>query len=123
MLQGFHLAPFACLCCLHDANLEPTHGLGDPPPVDGMPVDRIAGGCTSPVLYCYSGQCRHLPCLLSRLIRCSRDERPDGSLPACAWGDVPSRGQPLSERLPLGIRFLRPPLPAALSAFLAVSFP
>ena len=50
-------------------------------------------------------------------------ERPDGSQPAFAWGPVPRRGEPLSHLLPMGIRLLRPPLPAALSARLAARFP
>ena len=47
VLQGFDLAPPAGLCCLHDTRLEPTHVLADSPPVDGVPVHRVAGGCTS----------------------------------------------------------------------------
>ena len=57
------------------------------------------------------------------MVRYSRDERPDGSLPAFAWGDVPLRGQPLSGRLQTDICVLRPPLPATLSAGLAARFP
>src|SRR5215813_15399794 len=90
MLQSSHFAPLACLCCLHDTGLEPTHGLLDSPPVDGVPLNSVVGSCTSHVLCLGSERSRHLPCLLCRLARCSRDERPDGSLPACAWGDMPS---------------------------------
>src|SRR5262249_19095336 len=61
-------------------------------------------------------------CLLNQLVRCSRDERPDGSLPAFAWGDV-AEAQPLSRPLQAGVRFFRPPVPAALSADLAACFP
>src|SRR5437870_8949374 len=36
--------------------------------------------------------CRHLLSLLRRLLKVSGDARPDGRLPACAWGDV-ARGR------------------------------
>src|SRR5262245_14206455 len=55
-------------------------------------------------------------CLLKRLTRCSRDERPEGSRPAFAGGDLARRAQPLSVRLRDGLRFLPPPLPAVPSA-------
>jgi hypothetical protein len=42
MLQSFPFAPFACLCCLHDTDLEPTHGVSDSPPVNGVPVNGVA---------------------------------------------------------------------------------
>ena len=89
VLQGVHLAPPAFLYCLHDTGLKPTHGLVDSPPINGMPVQDVVGGCTSNHRRLRGCFCRHLLCLLSRLVRCSRDERPDGSLPAFAWGDVP----------------------------------
>jgi hypothetical protein len=34
--------------------------------------------------------CRHLLCLHCRFAKFSRDERPDGSLPAFAWSHVPT---------------------------------
>jgi hypothetical protein len=48
-------------------------------PPDRKPV----GECTSQCRHC-----RHLPSLLERLAKVSGDERPDGRLRACAWGDV-----------------------------------
>ena len=74
-----------------------------------LPVAR--GGRTSKRC-----RCRHLLCLLKQLTERSRAARPEGSLPACAWGDVT---QPLSAPLQGGLRFLPPPLPAAASASLA----
>src|SRR4029453_2804368 len=115
VLQGSHLAPPAGLYGLHDTDLKPAHGLMDAPPIDGVPVHDIVGDCTSSL-------CCHLLCLLNQLVRCSRDERPDGSLLAFAWGDV-AEAQPLSNPLQAGVRFFRPPVPAALSAGLAACFP
>ena len=60
---------------LHDPGLGLTH--------------VVVGGRTSNLRRWRGCCCRHLLCPLSRLVRCSRDERPDGSLPAFAWGDVP----------------------------------
>src|SRR5262245_6737581 len=82
-----------------------------------MPVQDVVGGRTSRCC-----PCCHLLCLLSRVVRCSREERPDGSLPAFVWGDV-AVAQPLSTPLQGGVRFFRPPVPAALSASLAARFP
>jgi len=65
---------------------------------------------------------RHLLSLLCRFSKLSRDERPDGSRPAFAWGDV-AHAQPLSASLQDRLRFFRPPLPAAPSPFLAVRIP
>jgi hypothetical protein len=48
-----------------------------------MPCHRAVGERTSQCRHC-----RHLPSLLTRLAKVSGDERPDGRLPACAWGDV-----------------------------------
>src|SRR5216683_2438139 len=88
-LQGFHLAPSAFLRCLHDTRLEPTDLLVSFLPVNGMPVHAWVRGCTRRCAGAglvdeprYSF--RHLLCLLSRLTKCSRDKRPDGSLPAFA---------------------------------------
>ena len=66
--------------------------------------------------------CHHLLCLLHRFTKLSREERPDGSLPAFAWGPV-ARAQPLSVSLQDGLGFFHPPLPAIPSALLAVGFP
>ena len=53
----------------------------------------------------------------------SRDERPGGSLPAFAWGDVAVwEAQPLSASLQGGVRFLHHPLPAVPSAHLTARF-
>ena len=85
-------------------------------PVNGRPVHRREGNRTS------SGYRCHLPCLLSRFTKLSRDERPEGSQHAFAWGNVAS-AQPLSDRLPTRLRLLPPPLPAAPTAALAVRLP
>lgn len=53
-------------------------------PIYGVPLYRFVGGCTSQPC----GLDRHLLFLLNRFAKFSRDERPDGSLPAFAWGDV-----------------------------------
>src|SRR5215510_14612619 len=104
-------------------DLEPAHDPEGTPPVDGVPCCGVAEDCTSTPCRLRGGGGCHLPRLLSWLARYSRDERPDGSLLAFAWGDIPLKGQPLSHPLPMGVRFLRPPLPVALSAALAVRFP
>jgi hypothetical protein len=65
---------------------------------------------------------RHLLSFLSGFSKLSRDERPDGSLPAFAWGDV-AHAQPLSASLQDRLRFFRPPLPAVPSPSLAVRIP
>lgn len=49
----------------------------------------------------------------------SCDGRPDGSLPAFAWGNVSTLSGPLQP----SIRFFRPPIPAPSTAFLAVRLP
>jgi hypothetical protein len=51
-------------------------------PINGVPVDGRVGNRTSR----YS--CRHLLCLISRLVKLSRKERPDGSLLAFAWDAI-----------------------------------
>ena len=94
----------------------------DAPPLDSVPVHRVVGDRTSLPGRLHGGLGCHLLCLLNQLVRCSRDERPDGSLPAFAWGDV-AEAQPLSHPLQAGVRFFRPPVPAALSADLAACFP
>ncbi len=65
-LQGFDLAPSAFLDCLHDTRLEPTNHAIDLAPGDGVPVGRAVGDCTSRT------SCRHLLCLLCRLVKLSR---------------------------------------------------
>ena len=77
VLQSFHLAPFTFLCCLHNTRLEPTHGAVGRFPINVMPSFHKVGGCTS--LFN-----RHLLFLLERFIKLACDERPCGSLPACA---------------------------------------
>jgi hypothetical protein len=80
---------------LHDTGLEPAHDPIGASPVNGVPVCRVVGDRTSTPCRLRGRCCRHLLCLLSRLLRCSRDERPDGSLPAFAWGHVASGATPL----------------------------
>ena len=98
VLQGFDLAPSAFLRCLHDTGLEPTHVAVGGRPVDGVPAFLGVGGRTSSRMV--SGVtrlrrvCRHLLSLLSRFAKRSRDERPDGSRLAFAWGDVAWRLNP-----------------------------
>ncbi len=87
-LSGFHLVPPACLCRLHDTRLEPTHDVVGLGPVNGLPVQCVVGGRTNTSPYTSSEGCRHLLSHLSRLLRFSRDERPDGSRRAFAQGDV-----------------------------------
>jgi hypothetical protein len=92
---------------LHGTRLQPTHRL------------TSAGSSTSQFVLG-----RHLLSFLSGFSKLSRDERPDGSLPAFAWGDVAPHGaQPLSAPLQGGLRFFRPPLPAVPSPSLAVRIP
>jgi hypothetical protein len=83
VLQGTDLAPSSRLHCLHNTRLEPP-----PRPVDGIPINGVpgpwaSGECTSQCCHCC-----HLPSLCQKLAKLSWDERPDGRLPACAWGDV-----------------------------------
>ena len=81
-LQGFDFAPSAFLDSLYDTRLKPTHILVGLAPVNGLPIHRDVGSCTS------GNVCCHLLCCLSRLVKFSRKERPVGSQPAFAWGDV-----------------------------------
>jgi hypothetical protein len=82
---------------LHNTRLEPPHRAVHRIPVDGVPGTFGCGECTSGLNHC------HLPSLPKRLIKLSCDERPDGRLPAFAWGDVvldstpihPTTGWPL----------------------------
>jgi len=80
--------PPASLRCLHDTHLEPTDVSVNLPP-DGWPIHFRAGGCTNRIFRC------HLLFLLSRFARFSREERPEGSLPAFAWSDVAKGSTPI----------------------------
>jgi hypothetical protein len=107
------------LCCLHNTCLEPSHVSVNLSPINGVPVNRPVRGRTSKC--CHR---RHLPYLFGWFVRLSCDERPDGSLPAFAWGDVaPTEAQPLSTSLQGSLRFFHHPLPAPLSAHLTTCFP
>src|SRR6266403_658306 len=80
--QCMDFTPSALLSCLHDTRLEPTDIVPDLAPVDGVPVRNRAGSRTSK-------RCRrrHI-CFAPRVSWpiLSRDERPEGSLPAFAVG-------------------------------------
>ena len=70
--------------CLHDTRLEPTDRTADSLPVDGMPARHRVGSRTSK-------RCRRRHICFAPQVswpRFSRDERPEGSQPAFAWGDV-----------------------------------
>jgi hypothetical protein len=75
---------------------RPHPGGGVSIAVEGMPVNRVVGDRTGNHPRRGSGYlCCHLRCLLCRLVRCSRDERPGGSPPAFAWDDVACRLNPI----------------------------
>src|SRR6266699_1433088 len=114
VLQCLHFAPLALLLSLDDTHLKPSHFLIDRLPMNGVPAHFVVGSCTSSLHFC-----RHLHCLLSRLLKFSRHERPDGSQPTFVW----SLFHLLSIPLQNGARLLHLPLSAALSAFFAVCFP
>src|SRR5215510_5548887 len=116
MLESFHLPPSAGLHRLHDTRLEPTHGAVERGPVKGIPLHLSVGDCTS------SYDCCHLLCLPDRLAKFSREERPEGSQPAFAWGDV-AGAQPLSVPLQDSLRLFPPPVPALRWARLTARFP
>ena len=60
---------------------------------------------------------RHLPCLLSRLAKLSRDGKTRREVCPLSRGVMlPAGRNPYPRRLPAGVRFLPPPLPAAPSA-------
>src|SRR5438105_4203930 len=84
-----HLTPSFGLHRLHHTCLEPPHLPMDGVPINGVPCCEAVGECTSQCRHC-----RHLPSLLKRLAKVSGDERPEGRLRACAWGDVASRLNP-----------------------------
>src|SRR5262245_45320670 len=83
MLQSLDLAPASCLHCLHHTCLEPPHRPMDGIPINGVPSPRASGERTSQ--WCH--RC-HLPSLCQKLAKLCCDARPDGRLPACAWGHV-----------------------------------
>src|SRR5262245_38880677 len=62
------------------------------------PIHFRVGGCTNRIFRC------HLLFLLSRFAGLSREERPEGSLPAFAWSNVAKGSTPIrsiTERLSL----------------------
>src|SRR5262249_28748008 len=93
-------------------SLEPTHSLVSFLPLNGMPLHHSVGSRTS------SRCCRHLLCLLSPFAKRSRKERPDGSLPACAWGTYP---YPFHYRAAFAFSIV--PYPHAYQLPLRVAFP
>src|SRR5215510_16403192 len=111
MLESFDFPPPAFLRRLHDTYLEPTDVLVNLSPVDGLPVHCRVGGCANRIFRC------HPLFPLSRFAGLSREERPEGSLPAFAWVMSP-KAQLLSVLLRNGVRFLPRPLPAPLSTCL-----
>jgi hypothetical protein len=92
MLQGLHLAPPPFLSSLHDTRLKPTHVLMHGAPVGGVPVQSGVRSRTDRRFR------RHLLCFFGRLVKLSRDGRPEGSLPAFAPGDVARRLNPYPPR-------------------------
>src|SRR5215475_3282946 len=89
MLESFDFPPPAFLRRLHDTYLEPTDVLVNLSPVDGLPVHRRVGGCANGKFRC------HPLFPLSRFAGFSREERPEGSLPAFAWSDVTEGSTPI----------------------------
>jgi len=76
------------LHCLHDTRLQTTHVPVGLSPVNGVPVyrcmqARASSPCGCSLFYEF---------LFLRPHQVSRDERPGGSLPAFAWGDVARMG-------------------------------
>ena len=74
---------------LHDTHLEPTNTAVNLPSIDGRPIHFRVRGCTNRDFRC------HLLFLLSRFAKFSREERPEGSLPAFAWSDVVEGSTPI----------------------------
>jgi hypothetical protein len=89
MLESFDFPPSAFLRGLHDTYLESTNVSVNLPPVYSWPVHFRVGGCTNRVFRC------HLLFLLTRFAGFSREERPEGSLPAFAWSDVVGSSTPI----------------------------
>ncbi len=85
-LQGFDLAPFSSLSCLRETGLEPTNRAFSFSPVALVPGYKRVGSRTNRgVRRLFFGRFRcHLLSLLDRLVKRSRAERPEGSLPAFA---------------------------------------
>src|SRR5258708_37279770 len=79
-----------------------------------MPASFLVGSRTSRLCFCC-----HLHCLLCRLVKFSRKERPDGSLLAFAWSLFRLLSFPLQD----GFCLFHPPLSAISSAALANCFP
>jgi hypothetical protein len=86
-------------------------------PVNSMPFIATVGSCTS------SCCCRHLLCLLCLFPKRFRHERPDGSLPACAWGTIalPRNPYPNDYRVAFASSIL--PYPHACRLALRFAFP
>lgn len=129
VLQGLHPAPPTFLRRLHDAHLEAAHVAIVLVPVDLIPGIFTVGGRTRrqngldrPSAIPRTSS-RHLLCLLCRLARLSRDEKPCGSPLAFARGDVALRLNPYPAHYRPALRLFRNPLPAAPSARLAARFP
>ena len=81
MVHGTDLAPSSRLHCLPTTRLEPPHR-----PVDGLPVHGVPGHRASGA---GPRQCGHRgprPARCQPVAQCSGDARPDGRLPAGAWG-------------------------------------
>ena len=126
-LQGFHLAPLPFLYRLHDTRLEPPHIPMGVVPVNGMPLGQHVGSRTSSPVFIHLFDevfrfRRHLLCLLWGLAKLSRDEKPDGSQLACAWGLLVSP-HPLSISLQGGLGFFHLPVPPSSSQLLTKVLP
>jgi len=116
VLQGFHLAPPAFLCCLHDTHLQLSHIPVYCSPINGVPVHLAVEGRTSIF-------CSHLLSLLSQFLKLSRDERPCGSLPPFGVGIFIIILMTLSISLQDGFRFFHNPMPATPTVLLTGRLP
>src|SRR5260370_10321983 len=114
VLQRFDFAPLALLLSLYDTHLKPPHLSVSCLPINGMPASFLVGSRTSRLCFC-----RHLHCLLCRLVKFSRKERPDGSLLAFACSLFHLLSFPLQD----GFCLFHLPLSATLSAPLAACLP
>src|SRR5712664_3568905 len=87
------------------------YALGAPAPSSG---GRVHQQCR---------HCRHLLSLLERLAKLSGDARPDGRLPACAWGDIACGRNPYPphDRMAFASSIL--PCPHAYWLALRLAFP
>src|SRR6266446_5417652 len=113
-----HLPPSFGLHRLHHPCLEPPHLPVDGIPIDGVPCRGAVGECTSQCRHC-----RHLPSLLERLAKVSGDERPDGRLRACAWGDIAPVLNPYPSHYRMAFASSILPLPHAYRLALRLAFP